>query len=208
MKHSNEYTIPICNAFSVLSEDTIFSECERSNDHQPISPSNEAEFDSIPSCNADRFSIRNASAASAPTVLVETNKMNITDFVFRSMGLHIANLNVRHLLPKLDELRISMDCENGPDVLGICETFLNESIYSSQLTINGFDHIRKDRSDTKDKAGGSLILYFRNKINCNLKYQILKQSGLKSHYQIQNLFLYARHTVLLMKYQVGLIYWK
>ena len=111
MKRTNDHTIPICNAFGVLSEDTSFSECEIFNDHQPISPFNEAEFDSIPSCDADRFSIRNASAASASTVLVETNKMNITDFVFRSKGLHIANLNVRHLLPKLDELRISMACD-------------------------------------------------------------------------------------------------
>ena len=32
----------------------------------------------------------------------------------------MAYLNIHHLLPKLDELRISMTCENGPDVLGIC----------------------------------------------------------------------------------------
>ena len=104
MKHSNEYTKPIGNAFVVLSEDTIFSECERSNHHQHISQSNEAEFDAAPSCDADRFTTNNASAASAPTVLVEPNRMNITDFVFRSKGIHIANINVRHLLPKLHEL--------------------------------------------------------------------------------------------------------
>ena len=75
-------------------------------------------------------------------------------------------MNVRHLLPKLDELRISMACENGPDVLGICETFLNDDISCNQLTVNGFDHIRKDRSVTQDKSGGGLILYFRNNINC------------------------------------------
>ena len=34
------------------------------------------------------------------------------------------NLNIHHLLPKLDELRTSMACENGPDVLGICETLV------------------------------------------------------------------------------------
>ena len=34
------------------------------------------------------------------------------------------------------------------------------------MTIDGFNYIRKDRSDTKDKAGGGLILYFQNKINC------------------------------------------
>ena len=89
-----------------------------------------------------------------------------TDFVFRSKGLHIANLNIHHLLPKLDGLRISLAYENGPDLLGICETFLNESISYSQLTIDGFDHIRKGRSVTQDKSGVGVILYFRNNINC------------------------------------------
>ena len=74
----------------------------------------------------------------------------------------MANLNIHHLLPKLDELRISMACENGPDVLGICETFLNSNV----LTVNGFDHVRKDRSVTQEKSGGGVILYFRNNINC------------------------------------------
>ena len=70
----------------------------------------------------------------------------------------MANLNIHHLLPKLDELHISMACENGPDVLGICETFLNNNISSNQLTVNGFDHIRKDRSVTQEKSGGGVIL--------------------------------------------------
>ena len=96
----------------------------------------------------------------------ETGQMQNLDFVFNSKGLHIANLNIHHLLPKLDELCLSLACENGPDVLGICETFLNETITCHQLTINGFGHIRKDRSVTQDKTGGGVILYFRNNINC------------------------------------------
>ena len=63
-------------------------------------------------------------------------------------------------------MRLLMACENEPDLLGICETFLNESISCSQLTINSFDHIRKDRFVTQDKSGGGVILYFRNNINC------------------------------------------
>ena len=78
----------------------------------------------------------------------------------------MANLNIRHLLPKLDELRISMACENGPDVLGICETFLHEKISCYQLTVNGFDHIKNDRSVTLDISSGGLMLYFRKNISC------------------------------------------
>lgn len=54
--------------------------------------------------------------------------------------------------------------ENGPDILGICETFLDPSIPCTQLLANGFGHIPKDRSDPKDKTGGGLILSFRNSI--------------------------------------------
>ena len=91
------------------------------------------------------------------TVSNGTDATHSTDFVFRSKGLHMANLNIHHLLAKLDELGISMACENGPDVLGICETFLNEIISCNRLTVNGFDHIRKDRSVTQDKSSGGLI---------------------------------------------------
>ena len=69
----------------------------------------------------------------------------------------MANLNIHHLLAKLDELGISMAYENGPDVLGICETFLNENISCNRLTVNGFDQIRKDRYVTQDKSSGGLI---------------------------------------------------
>ena len=39
------------------------------------------------------------------------------------MFVHVANLNVRHLLSKFDEIGIDFASENGPDILGMCETF-------------------------------------------------------------------------------------
>ena len=163
MKQTIDHAIPICNAFDVLSKSASENECESSND-QTVVPSVETEVDIIPSCDAD--SSISSSFTPIPTVSNGTVDTHSTDFVFRSKGLHLANLNIRHLLPKLDELRISMACENGSDVPGICETFLNDDISFNQLTVNGFDHIRKDRSVTKDKSGEGLILYFRNNINC------------------------------------------
>ena len=61
------------------------------------------------------------------------------DLTFTSEGLHIANLNVRHFLPKMDELTLMIGTENGPDIIGICETFLDPSVGDSQLSINHFD---------------------------------------------------------------------
>lgn len=55
------------------------------------------------------------------------------------------------------------------DIIGICETFLDPSTSCGQLTINGFDHLKKDRSETVNKTGGGIILYFRNSLNCKCR---------------------------------------
>ena len=44
-------------------------------------------------------------------------------FNFKTKGLHVANLNIRHLKPKMDELRIMLDLSNCVDIFGVCETF-------------------------------------------------------------------------------------
>ena len=90
---------------------------------------------------------------------------NSTELIFK--GLHIANLNVRHIVPKIDELRIVMANDMGPDIFGACETFLETSIPDNHLAINSYKFIRKDRCDTQDKTGGGVILYYRTSLNCN-----------------------------------------
>lgn len=84
---------------------------------------------------------------------------------FGSKGLLFCNLNIQHIVPKIDELRITLAHEHSPDILGMCETFLTNSISDDQMTVDGFDLLRKDRSDTQNKAGG-IILYYCKSINC------------------------------------------
>ena len=82
---------------------------------------------------------------------IETTHNSIStinrEFTFYKKGIHIANLNVRHILPKLDELQITFGVENSPDILGICTTFLDPSVNDNQLSINDYDFIRKDRTN-------------------------------------------------------------
>ena len=92
--------------------------------------------------------------------------MRDDDLIFSTKGLHICNLNVHHLPPKTDEVRLIMANENGPDIFGFCETFMNQSVLDSQVAIDGFDFCRKDRAETQDKSGGGIILYFRNTLTC------------------------------------------
>ena len=68
---------------------------------------------------------------------------DLCDLTFRSKGLHVANLNVMHLFSKLDELRIVLALENGPDIVGLCETFLGPSIADDLISIAGYDFFTK-----------------------------------------------------------------
>ena len=101
---------------------------------------------------------------------IETSNNSLSnvhrEFTFHKKGIHVANLNVRHILPILDELQITLGVANSPDITGICETFLDPTVNDTQLYINDYDFIRKDRYETKDKSGGGLILYHRKSLKC------------------------------------------
>lgn len=84
---------------------------------------------------------------------------------FRLKSLNVCNLNIRHILSKMDEIRIIMTNQTCPDILGICET-LEPHILDNQVAIDGFELLRKDRANTKNKTGGGLVLFFRNTIRC------------------------------------------
>ena len=83
---------------------------------------------------------------------------------FNSKGLHFCNINIRHILPNIDELRIIMANSSSPDALGVCETFLDPDIPNNRVAIDGCEFIRKDRSDTVNKTGGGLVLYIRDTV--------------------------------------------
>lgn len=110
------------------------------------------------------------------------------NLTFSSKGLHLCNLNVRHLMPRLDELRLAMVGENGPDIFGLCETFLDDGIQDCQIKIEGFDFIRKDRSVTQQKYGGGLVLYYRDSLNCirRPEFEISQIETLWSEFSLPN----------------------
>ena len=56
----------------------------------------------------------------------DTNNDN-TPLQFKHRGLHVANINICHLKPKLDEIKILLNSASNLDLLGICETFLDEN---------------------------------------------------------------------------------
>ena len=52
--------------------------------------------------------------------------------------------------------------DNSPDIIELCETILTNSASDNQVHAEGFDAIRKDRSDVQDKSGCGVILFTRN----------------------------------------------
>ena len=101
-----------------------------------------------------------------------SNDGEATEFTFMKKGLHVANLNVRHLLSKLDDVSMVLASENGPDILGLCETFLDSTTPDNLISVSDFEILRKDRGCTIDKSGGGVLLYFRNTINCRRKTEL------------------------------------
>ena len=77
--------------------------------------------------NDRNVSSMNISSPNSPdsSSLSSSNNGKNFEFAFSSKGLHVTNLNVRHLLSKLDELRLILASKTGPDILGLCETFLD-----------------------------------------------------------------------------------
>ena len=85
------------------------------------------------------------------------------EFKFNRRGVHIANINIRHLKPKLNQVKIMLQ-GSVVDSFGVCETFLNKTINDETLHVNGYTHERKDReayseisSDNGGGGGGSYL---------------------------------------------------
>ena len=91
----------------------------------------------------------------------------IRELQFSSKGLHLCNLNIQLILPKLNELRVAMVEKNGPDIFCACEIFLEPNMSNNQIAIDGYVIHRKDRAATQNKNGGGLVLYCRNSLTCS-----------------------------------------
>ena len=72
------------------------------------------------------------------------------------LGLNLLSLNCRSLFPKIDDLRL-LALSDPPDIIAVCETFLDQSISSSELAIANLTLIRRDRN----RHGGGVALYIR-----------------------------------------------
>ena len=81
-----------------------------------------------------------------------------------SKGLHFLHLNIRSLLPKLDEIRLIVK-ESNAAIFGLTETWLDNSVSDSEVAIEGYSIVRKDRN----RHGGGVCVYVRDNLTFNTR---------------------------------------
>ena len=74
-------------------------------------------------------------------------------------GLKIAHINVNGLKGKLSEIRMLL-LDTCLDILAVSETKLANDITDSEIAIEGYLSIRKDR----DRNGGGVLLYYKDSL--------------------------------------------
>ena len=74
-------------------------------------------------------------------------------------GLRCAHINVNGLYNKLDEIKLLLQ-EAKFDLLAITETHLNKNLHQdTEISIDGYSFLRKDRFGRRNHWGGVLIYY-------------------------------------------------
>ena len=98
-----------------------------------------------------------------PGPQVNVQQQNKWD-IFKKRGLHFLHLNINSLLPKIEDLRSIAKLTHAA-IIGISETKLDKTVFDSEVLIEGYDLIRKDRN----RNGRGVACYVRNDLCYNSK---------------------------------------
>lgn len=85
------------------------------------------------------------------------------DEVKRNKGFCAFHLNIRSLLPKLEEFKHYF-LDGSIEVIGISETWLHSKIETALVQVEGYQMIRQDRNHLTGKRGGGLCLYVKDSL--------------------------------------------
>ena len=100
---------------------------------------------------SDQFGCSNAmhDASSQYNISKSENDNASTEYYvrlhFEYRGLNVAYVNICHMKPKLDEIKLLLNPSSKLDILGLCETFLDENTDDNILHMEGFNFECKDR---------------------------------------------------------------
>ena len=146
------YVSGLTSNLSNLSERNLIDNgCDTSDIQRNSLHSDQSLSFTYPCSTSQHYQNDNTTASTKPTY-----------FNFVKKGLHAASLNIQHIMPKMDELRIILNEVSSLDVFGLSETFLSENIQNKDLCIKGYNCERLDR---KSKRGGGLLIYIKNNLS-------------------------------------------
>ena len=92
-------------------------------------------------------------------------KEHYTNFnVLKTKDLSLVCHNINRLYSKLDEIRYHVKTNFQVDIYGVVETFLNSTFDDSEICIDNFNIIRRNRVGS---GGGGIVLYLKD----NLSYK-------------------------------------
>ena len=80
--------------------------------------------------------------------------------IFKRKGLHFVHLNCNSLLNKIDEIR-QFVTDFKPHVICFSETKIDSSVQNSEVSIDGYSVIRRDRN----RHGGGVACFVNNSIH-------------------------------------------
>lgn len=105
------------------------------------------------------------------TQQIETQQIEEPIMCTKSKGLKFACHNIRHLMPKLDEVKMLIQKNDKPTVhvYGVLETFLSNDVLDCEISIDGYKFERKDRDHRK---GGGLVIYIHENIPYVRRYDV------------------------------------
>lgn len=99
----------------------------------------------------------NESFKTSGSIQSNSSGLNDTFNCFESKGLHFIHFNIRSLFPKLAELKTFISKYKFA-VIALSETWLDSSVTDSEVHLDGFSIVRRDR----DRQGGGVCLYISN----------------------------------------------
>ena len=91
-------------------------------------------------------------------------KAGMNEMSLKKRGMHFIHTNMNNLLPKIDEVCYIVNITNA-SIIGISETKLVETIWPSELQVDGYDLVRLDQS----RRGGGGACYIKSSVAYSYK---------------------------------------
>ena len=123
------------------------------------------------------------------------SKINSFSNLDKEKGFKLIHMNVRSLSKKIDQLRV-MTTGLNLDVLTVSETWLNSSVSSATVALEGYTLYRQDREVRTNKGlkkrGGGLLTYIRSKYAADSE-QLIDMNASTRDIEVQWIIISREH---------------